>query len=52
MDAGAKARLDTLRRDVERKMMEPLRLHGWTVSIEREFADGPLNDRYDNVAVG
>ena len=40
MDAGAKARLDILRRDAERKMIEPLRMHGWTASIEREFADG------------
>jgi hypothetical protein len=40
MDAGAKARLDILRRDAERKMLDPLRMHGWTASIEREFADG------------
>jgi hypothetical protein len=40
MDAGAKARLDILRSDVERKMIEPLRMHGWTASIEREFTDG------------
>jgi hypothetical protein len=40
MDAGANARLDILRRDAERKMLDPLRMHGWTASIEREFADG------------
>src|SRR6516165_4525827 len=40
MDAGAKARLDILRSDAERKMLDPLRTHGWTASIEREFSDG------------
>jgi hypothetical protein len=40
MDVGAKARLDILRRDAEHKMLDPLRMHGWTASIEREFSDG------------
>ena len=40
MDAGAKARVDILRRDAERKMLDPLRTHGWTGSIEREISDG------------
>jgi hypothetical protein len=40
MDAGARARLDILQRDAEHKMLAPLRMHGWTASIEREFADG------------
>lgn len=39
MDAGAKARLDILRRDAENKMLDPLRMHGWTVCVEREFSD-------------
>jgi hypothetical protein len=40
MDVGAKARLDILRRDAEHKMLDPLRMHGWTACIEREFSDG------------
>ncbi len=40
MDAGAQARLDILRRDAELKILDPLRMHGWTASIEREFSDG------------
>lgn len=40
MDAGAKARLEILRRHAEHKILDPLRTHGWTASIEREFADG------------
>jgi hypothetical protein len=40
MDTGAKARLDILRRDAENKMLDPLRMHGWTVCVEREFSDG------------
>jgi hypothetical protein len=40
MEAGAKARLDILRRDAQHKMLDPLRMHGWVASIEREFSDG------------
>jgi hypothetical protein len=40
MDAGAKARLEILRRDAESKILDPLRMHGWTALIERELADG------------
>lgn len=39
-DAGDKMRLDSLRRDAERLILEPLRTHGWTALIEREFVDG------------
>jgi hypothetical protein len=40
MDAGAKARAEILRRDAESKILDPLRMHGWSALIEREFADG------------
>jgi hypothetical protein len=40
MDVGARARLDILRRDAELKLIEPLRMHGWTASIDQEFSDG------------
>jgi hypothetical protein len=32
--------MQILRNDAERKMLEPLRTHGWTPTIEREFPDG------------
>ena len=33
-------RLDILRRDAERKILEKLRTHNWSAVIEREFPDG------------
>jgi hypothetical protein len=42
MDAGAKARLDILQRDAERKMLDPLRRHGWTVTCQFASNHDPL----------
>ena len=39
-DAGLEQRLAILRRDAELKFFEPLRTHGWTVSVEQEFRHG------------
>jgi hypothetical protein len=36
MTHGAEARLEILRRDAERKIVEPLRRHKWDAKIERE----------------
>jgi hypothetical protein len=36
IDAGQQARMEILRRDAERKILDPLRLHKWNVAIERE----------------
>lgn len=33
-------RLQILHNDAERKILEPLRTHGWTPTMEREFPDG------------
>jgi hypothetical protein len=41
-DPGQKARMEILNRDAERKILEPLRVHNWTVAIEREFPDGMI----------
>ena len=35
-DPGRKARFEILHRDVERKVLEPLRTHNWAANIERE----------------
>jgi hypothetical protein len=40
MDTGWQLRLDILKRDAERKILEPLRRHGWTVAIERDVMRG------------
>lgn len=42
LDTGQKARMEILHRDAERKIMEPLRTHKWTVAVEREFSDGMI----------
>lgn len=34
-DPGAQMRLDALKREADRHMIEPLRNHGWEVSIEQ-----------------
>jgi hypothetical protein len=39
-DIGLQARLNVLRQDVEHGMFEPLRLHGWSATIEREGEEG------------
>jgi hypothetical protein len=39
-DTGLEQRLAILRRDAELKIFEPLRTHGWTVSIEEEVRRG------------
>ena len=40
MDYGQAARMQILRNDAERKILEPLRTHAWTSTIEKEFNDG------------
>jgi hypothetical protein len=42
MDAGRAARMEILRNDAERKILEPLRIHKWAATIEREFDDGMI----------
>ncbi len=39
-DPGQDMRMNILRNDAERKILEPLRVHHWATVIEREFADG------------
>jgi hypothetical protein len=39
-DLGRKGRFEILRRDVERKVLEPLRTHNWVANIEREVGEG------------
>ncbi len=39
-DAGRRDRFEILRREVERKMLKPLRIHNWTAKIEREINQG------------
>ncbi|OIQ91712.1 hypothetical protein GALL_263430 [mine drainage metagenome] len=39
-DSGARMRLNLLRQGAERKVLEPLRLHGWIAAVERESAGG------------
>jgi hypothetical protein len=38
--SGRKSRFKILRRDIERKILGPLRIHNWVSSIEREVNDG------------
>jgi hypothetical protein len=40
MSTGWESRLAILRRDTESKLLEPLRTHGWTGSIERVVGQG------------
>jgi hypothetical protein len=40
MAAGQVARMQILRNDAERKILDPLRTHKWVATIEREFDDG------------
>ncbi|BCG84463.1 hypothetical protein MesoLj113c_05730 [Mesorhizobium sp. 113-3-9] len=40
MDTGWRGRLELLKRDAENKILEPLRRHGWRVSIELEVEHG------------
>jgi hypothetical protein len=40
MAAGQAARMQILRNDAERKILDPLRTHKWVATIEREFDDG------------
>lgn len=40
MSTNWQPRLDILRRDVERKILEPLRTHAWKAAIEQETGDG------------
>lgn len=39
-DPGRKARFEILHRDIERKVLEPLRTHNWVASVEREVDEG------------
>jgi hypothetical protein len=39
IDAGQQGRMEILRRDVERKILDPLRTHKWSATIEREAHD-------------
>ena len=40
IDTGQVMRMQILHNDAERKILEPLRTHAWTPTIEREFPDG------------
>lgn len=40
MSTGWESRLVILRQDSERKILAPLRTHGWTASVEREVEQG------------
>jgi hypothetical protein len=40
MSTGWNLRLDILRRDAESKLLAPLRVHGWTATIDREVEQG------------
>jgi len=40
MSPGWNLRLNVLRRDVERHVLEPLRTHAWTATIEQEVENG------------
>jgi hypothetical protein len=42
MDAGRAARMQILRNDAERKILDPLRTHKWVAAIEREFDGGMI----------
>ena len=39
IDTGQQARMEILRRDAERTIIEPLRIHKWNAEIEREAND-------------
>jgi hypothetical protein len=39
-DSGKRLRLDLLRREADAKIIDHLRTHGWTASIEREVENG------------
>jgi hypothetical protein len=39
IDAGQQGRMEILRRDAERKILDPLRTHKWNAAIEREAND-------------
>jgi hypothetical protein len=41
-DPGKETRMNILRNDSERKILEPLRVHNWPANIEREFAEGMI----------
>src|SRR5258705_3732798 len=41
-DAGQQARMEILRRDAERKILDPLRIHNWSAAIEREAEDSMI----------
>ena len=42
IDTGQQARMEILRRDAERKILDPLRIHKWNAAIEREAGDSMI----------
>jgi hypothetical protein len=40
LDPGQQARIKILRDVADQRILDPLRIHNWTASIERELADG------------